>query len=67
MGWPSPAGWAVRGFGFAHVLLPHPSLQDCPPPYFSSSQRLVGPQCGASRLESAVDNPGVQVMGWGEW
>ncbi|XP_009277981.1 PREDICTED: uncharacterized protein LOC103899270 [Aptenodytes forsteri] len=37
-----------------------PSQYDCPPPYFSSSQRLVGPQCGASRLESAAENPGVQ-------
>ncbi|XP_054702835.1 uncharacterized protein LOC129214738 isoform X1 [Grus americana] len=37
-----------------------PSQYDRPPPYFSSSQRLVGPQCGASRLESAAENPGVQ-------
>ncbi|XP_064378716.1 uncharacterized protein LOC112982480 isoform X2 [Dromaius novaehollandiae] len=39
--------------------LPKPST-DCPPPYFSSSQRLVGPQHGASRLESAAENPGMQ-------
>ncbi|OPJ88644.1 xylosyltransferase 2 isoform C [Patagioenas fasciata monilis] len=37
-----------------------PSQYDCPPPYFSSSQRLVGPQRGATRLESAAENPGVQ-------
>ncbi|XP_063208507.1 uncharacterized protein LOC134523482 isoform X1 [Chroicocephalus ridibundus] len=37
-----------------------PSQYDCPPPYFSSSQRLVGPHSGASRLESAAENPGVQ-------
>lgn len=74
-GWPGSAGQAlpaaqrdvrdlgfdVRDFGFVHVLLPDPSLQDCPPPYFSSSQRLVGPQCRASRLESGAENAGVQV------
>ncbi|XP_035198248.1 uncharacterized protein LOC118175801 isoform X1 [Oxyura jamaicensis] len=37
-----------------------PGQCDCPPPYFSSSQRLVGPQRGASRLESAAENPGMQ-------
>ncbi|XP_025902630.1 uncharacterized protein LOC112953741 [Nothoprocta perdicaria] len=37
-----------------------PSQYDCPPPYFSSSQRLVGLQHGASRLESAAENPGMQ-------
>ncbi|KQK73463.1 hypothetical protein AAES_259405 [Amazona aestiva] len=42
-------------------LFQSPSQYDCPPPYFSSSQRLVGPQCRASRLESAAaENPGVQ-------
>ncbi|XP_040437707.1 uncharacterized protein LOC121082422 isoform X1 [Falco naumanni] len=54
------AGWDGRDFTFAHIVLLHPSFQDCPPPYFSSSQRLVGPQCGTSRLESAAENPGVQ-------
>ncbi|XP_065591719.1 uncharacterized protein LOC136048145 [Cyrtonyx montezumae] len=34
---------------------------DCPPPYFSSSQRLVGPQCRASRVEGAAGNHGVQA------
>lgn len=49
--------------GILALLTSHPSLQDCPPPSFSSSQRLVGPQCRASRLESAAaENPGVQVM-----
>lgn len=38
------------------------SFQDRPPPYFSSSQQLVGPQRGASRLESTAENPGMQVM-----
>ncbi|KAM9177556.1 uncharacterized protein V3H86_010300 isoform 1-T1 [Mergus octosetaceus] len=37
-----------------------PGQCDCPPRYFSSSQRLVGPQRGASRLESAAENPGMQ-------
>ncbi|KYO31089.1 uncharacterized protein LOC106737524 [Alligator mississippiensis] len=37
-----------------------PSQCDYPPSYFSSNQRLVGSQCGAQRLESAVENPGVQ-------
>ncbi|KAM8992229.1 uncharacterized protein ACIB01_011857 [Guaruba guarouba] len=42
-------------------LFQSPSQYDCPPPYFSSNQRLVGPQCRASRLESAAaENPGVQ-------
>lgn len=39
------------------------SMQDCPPPYFSSNQRLVGPPSGTPRLESAAENPGVQVRG----
>lgn len=38
------------------------SFQDRPPAYFRSSQQLVGPQHGASRLESAAENPGMQVM-----
>lgn len=50
------------GRDFSSLLLSDPSFQDCQPPYFSSNQRLVGPQCRASRLESAADNPGVQVM-----
>ncbi|XP_032641005.1 uncharacterized protein LOC116827520 isoform X1 [Chelonoidis abingdonii] len=37
-----------------------PSQYDCPPPYFSSNQRLVGPQSGAQQLESPAENPGVQ-------
>ncbi|XP_014430096.1 uncharacterized protein LOC102445430 isoform X2 [Pelodiscus sinensis] len=37
-----------------------PSQYDRPPPYFSSNQRLMGPQSGAQQLESATDNPGVQ-------
>ncbi|XP_039358073.1 uncharacterized protein LOC120383853 isoform X1 [Mauremys reevesii] len=37
-----------------------PSQYDCPPPYFSSNQRLVGPQSGAQPLESPAENPGVQ-------
>ncbi|CAM4633077.1 unnamed protein product [Lepidochelys olivacea] len=37
-----------------------PSHYDCPPPYFSSNQRLVGPQSGAQQLESSAENPGVQ-------
>ncbi|XP_053143908.1 uncharacterized protein LOC128341604 isoform X4 [Hemicordylus capensis] len=37
-----------------------PSQYDCPPPYFSSNQRLVGPQSGTPRLESAAENPGIQ-------
>ncbi|XP_053939602.1 uncharacterized protein LOC128854020 isoform X2 [Cuculus canorus] len=42
-------------------LFQTPSPYDRPPPYFSSSsQRLVGPQRGASRLESAAENPGLQ-------
>ncbi|XP_042721061.1 uncharacterized protein LOC122176526 isoform X2 [Lagopus leucura] len=38
-----------------------PGQCDCQPPYFSSNQRLVGPQCRASRLESAAENPGMQA------
>lgn len=38
------------------------SFQDHPPSYFSSSQQLVAPQRGASRLESTAENPGMQVM-----
>lgn len=38
------------------------SFQDRPPPYFRSSQQLMGPQHGASRLESTAENPGMQVM-----
>ncbi|XP_063149305.1 uncharacterized protein LOC134490302 isoform X2 [Candoia aspera] len=42
-------------------LFQSPSQYECPPPYFSSNQRLVGPQSGAQRLEtSAAENPGVQ-------
>lgn len=37
-----------------------PSQYDCPPPYFSSNQRLVGSQAGAQRLEGAAENPGIQ-------
>ncbi|XP_050776484.1 uncharacterized protein LOC127032914 isoform X2 [Gopherus flavomarginatus] len=37
-----------------------PSQYDCPPPYFSSNQRLVGPQSGAQQLESPAENPGAQ-------
>lgn len=64
----------ARSEAFLALLTSHPSFQDCPPPYFSSSQRLVGSQCRASRLESAAaENPGVQVMAGslmgagGEW
>ncbi|KAM6473355.1 uncharacterized protein PHA67_006181 isoform 2-T2 [Liasis olivaceus] len=42
-------------------LFQSPSQYECPPPYFSSNQRLVGAQSGAQRLEtSAAENPGVQ-------
>ncbi|XP_036250268.1 uncharacterized protein LOC118693645 isoform X1 [Molothrus ater] len=41
-------------------LFQTPSQYDRPPPYFSSSQQLVGPQHGASRLESTAENPGMQ-------
>ncbi|XP_063265233.1 uncharacterized protein LOC134556817 isoform X1 [Prinia subflava] len=41
-------------------LFQTPSQYDHPPPYFRSSQQLVGPQPGASRLESAAENPGMQ-------
>ncbi|KAF4797390.1 hypothetical protein TURU_074194 [Turdus rufiventris] len=41
-------------------LFQTPSQYDRPPPYFSSSQQLVGPQRGASRLESTAENPSVQ-------
>ncbi|KAM3660462.1 uncharacterized protein VK521_011753 [Ammospiza maritima maritima] len=41
-------------------LFQTPSQYDRPPPYFSSSQQLVGPQRGASRLESTAENPGMQ-------
>ncbi|XP_042303850.1 uncharacterized protein LOC121920741 [Sceloporus undulatus] len=38
-----------------------PSQYDCPPPYFSSSQRLVGPQSGVQHLEtSTAENHGMQ-------
>ncbi|XP_044275941.1 uncharacterized protein LOC123018159 isoform X2 [Varanus komodoensis] len=38
-----------------------PSQYDCPPPYFSSNQRLVGSSSGAQRLDtSAAENPGIQ-------
>lgn len=49
------------GRDFSSLLLPDPSFQDCQPPYFSSNQRLVGPQCRATRLESAAENPGMQA------
>ncbi|XP_048821058.1 uncharacterized protein LOC125702177 isoform X1 [Lagopus muta] len=52
--------WAPR----ADLLLPGQTVRelwDCQPPYFSSNQRLVGPQCRASRLESAAENPGMQA------
>ncbi|KAF2978969.1 hypothetical protein EK904_003806 [Melospiza melodia maxima] len=42
------------------AMLTSSSFQDRPPPYFSSSQQLVGPQRGASRLESPAENPGMQ-------
>lgn len=38
-----------------------PGPCDCQPPYFSSNQRLVGPQCRGTRLESAAENPGMQA------
>ncbi|KAJ6640412.1 hypothetical protein lerEdw1_013763 [Lerista edwardsae] len=37
-----------------------PSQYDCPPPYFSSNQRLVGPQAGTQRLEGTAENPSIQ-------
>ncbi|XP_048347509.1 uncharacterized protein LOC125429939 isoform X2 [Sphaerodactylus townsendi] len=36
----------------------NPSRYDCPPPYFSSNQRLVGLQSGTQRLENTAENPG---------
>uniref|UniRef100_A0ABM5FMT6 Uncharacterized protein isoform X1 n=1 Tax=Pogona vitticeps TaxID=103695 RepID=A0ABM5FMT6_9SAUR len=39
----------------------NPSQYDCPPPYFSSNQRLVGTQSGAQHLETnTTENPAVQ-------
>ncbi|XP_064532016.1 uncharacterized protein LOC135424578 isoform X1 [Pseudopipra pipra] len=56
---PVPPGPHVLPVPLLLPLVPDPQ-PDRPPPYFSSSQRLVGPQRGASRLESAAENPGMQ-------
>ncbi|XP_030143607.1 uncharacterized protein [Taeniopygia guttata] len=42
-------------------LFQTPSQYEHPPSYFSSSQQLVAPQRGASRLESTAENPGMQM------